>query len=146
MDKLTIRTACEADFASLFEIEQEAFTHPWPLEGFTDFLLPWAWILMFGKKIAGYIFYHGVGDEMVIINFAIRPCYQEMGWGEFLLKESLQKMIANGVRRFYLDVRISNIKARNLYEKFGFRALGTRKNYYTNPDEDAIVMEKQIHD
>jgi len=144
VNELTIRTACKDDFSKLYEIELESFAHPWPIDAFTDFLLPWAWLLMFGDEIAGYIFYHGVGDEMVIINFAIRPCYQSMGWGEFLLKKSMRQMIDTGVKHFYLDVRMSNTKARNLYEKFGFQPLGTRKNYYSNPEEDAIVMGKQI--
>ncbi|MDD4309299.1 MAG: ribosomal protein S18-alanine N-acetyltransferase [Candidatus Cloacimonetes bacterium] len=138
------RAITAEDFPLIHAIEQVAFPNPWPLDAFSDFLLPWAWGLIFESELVGYIFYHGVGDEMVIINFAISPDFQGRGWGEFLLKESMQKMIESGVRRFFLDVRISNDKARRLYEKFGFVPMGTRKGYYTLPEEDALVMGMQI--
>lgn len=144
--ELNLRPSIEDDFPYLIAIEREAFPFPWPAEAFTDFLIPGAFTLLFKDEIIGYVFYHGVADEMVIINIAIKPCYQGRGWGEYLLVESMNTMHAKGVKSFYLDVRVSNHKARMLYEKHGFLAIGTRKNYYSNPDEDAIVMGKLIND
>lgn len=141
---LRLRAAITGDFAAFVAIEQETFPCPWPAEAFTDFLLPWAWTLLLDDEIIGYIFYHGFGEEMVIINVAIRPCYQGQGWGDFMLKTTLENMIDTGVKRFYLDVRVSNTVARKLYEKYGFAFLGIRKNYYSNPEEDAIVMGKVV--
>lgn len=135
-----LRATTPEDFAAISAIEQEAFPHPWPPEAFTDFLLPWAWTLLVGEEIAGYIFYHGFGDEMVIINVAVKPCYQGSGLGDFMLRTSLEMMKETGVTRFFLDVRVSNTPARKLYEKYGFVSLGIRKNYYSHPEEDAIVM------
>lgn len=132
------------DFTAIAAIEQEAFAHPWPAEAFTDFLLPWAWTMLLDEEIIGYIFYHGGDDEMVIINVAVSPTHQGKGWGEYMLKNSLELMIEQGVRHFYLDVRVSNMPARNLYEKYGFSSLGYRRNYYSHPDEDALVMGKTI--
>ncbi|MCK9308725.1 MAG: ribosomal protein S18-alanine N-acetyltransferase [Candidatus Cloacimonetes bacterium] len=137
-----LRATCEDDFEAFYVIEQKAFPHPWPMDAFTDFLLPWSWTLLYNDQIVGYIFYHGVEDEMVIINFAVDPQYHGRGWGEFLLKESLQIMHDNGVSRFFLDVRPSNQAARGLYEKYGFTSIAIRKNYYDHPEEDAIVMGK----
>ena len=144
--ELNLRPSIEDDFPYLIAIEREAFPSPWPAEAFTDFLIPGAFTLLFKDEIIGYVFYHGVADEMVIINIAIKPCYQGRGWGEYLLVESMNTMHTKGVKSFYLDVRVSNHKARMLYEKHGFLAIGTRKNYYSNPDEDAIVMGKLIND
>ncbi len=79
---------------------------------------------------------------MVIINFAIDPAYQGQGWGELLLRETLAIMHDIGVVYFYLDVRASNIQANSLYQKYGFSEIGIRKQYYSQPDEDAIVMRK----
>jgi ribosomal-protein-alanine N-acetyltransferase len=135
-----LRATTPADFEAICAIEQKAFPNPWPVEAFTDYLLPWAWTLLLEDEVIGYIFYYGVDDEMVIINFAIDPLYHGRGWGELLLKESMQNMRDHGVTRFFLDVRPSNIKARRLYEKYGFCNIGTRKGYYSHPDEDAIVM------
>lgn len=137
-----LRATTPADFEAIHAIEQKAFPNPWPMEAFTDFLLPWAWTLLLEDEVIGYIFYHGVEDEMVIINFAIDPIHHGKGWGEYLLNNSMQILQDNGVTRFFLDVRASNIKARSLYEKYGYIALGTRKNYYSHPEEDAIVMGK----
>ncbi|PKN72494.1 MAG: ribosomal-protein-alanine N-acetyltransferase [Candidatus Cloacimonetes bacterium HGW-Cloacimonetes-3] len=139
-----LRATTDGDFEAIHAIEQKAFPNPWPMEAFTDFLFPWAWTLLLDDEVKGYIFYHGVEDEMVIINFAIDPTCQGKGWGEFLLKNSMQLLQDGGVNRFFLDVRASNFKARSLYEKYGFIAVGTRKNYYSQPEEDAIVMGKII--
>ncbi len=148
MDALTkdllLRPTIVEDFPFLVAIEREAFPNPWPEEAFTDFLLPWAWTLEFEHEIVGYIFYHGVCEEMVIINIALKPAYQGKGWGEYLLMKSMDQLILKGVIRFYLDVRVSNVKARSLYEKHGFQPIGIRKNYYSHPEEDAIVMGKQV--
>ncbi len=135
-----LRAVTPEDFDAIQAIEQIAFSHPWPPEAFTDFLLPWAWVLTLGDEIVGYIFYHGVEDEMVILNFAINPKHQGKGWGELLLAQSMELLRSTGVTRFFLDVRASNHQAIALYRKSGFVAIGTRKNYYSHPDEDALVM------
>jgi ribosomal-protein-alanine N-acetyltransferase len=139
-----LRATIPDDFEAIQAIEQRAFPNPWPPEAFTDFLLPWAFTLLLQDKIVGYIFYQGVEDEMVIINFAIDPVYQGRGWGELLLRDSLSIMRDTGVVYFYLDVRASNIQAKSLYQKYGFSEIGVRKNYYSLPDEDAIVMRKVL--
>ena len=142
--ELQLRLCTKEDFSLIREIESRAFPDPWPLEAFTDFLFPWAFSLCFGDSLVGYIFYQGVEDEMVIINFAIDPQYQGKGWGSILLNESMQYMVDEGARHFFLDVRDSNIKARKLYYKHGFQDLGVRRKYYSHPEEDAIVMVKHI--
>ena len=63
-----------------------------------------------------------------------------MGLGEFLLTETMQIMHNDGVKLLFLEVRVSNFKARNLYKKVGFQEIGIRKNYYRIPEEDAVVM------
>lgn len=88
----------------------------------------------------------GVKEEMVIVNFAVKPDFQGKGLGEYLLTETMRMMNNNGVQRFYLDVRISNYKARRLYEKVGFQEIGIRKQYYNNPDEDVLVMGMEFND
>ena len=139
-----LRVITPDDFPAIRAIEQETFPNPWPSEAFTDFLLPWAWALTFEEEVVGYIFYQGVDNEMVIVNVAISPDFQGRGWGEYLLKESMQILGNQGVTSFYLDVRASNIKARNLYEKMGYVRIGTRKNYYSLPEEDAVVMGRIV--
>jgi [ribosomal protein S18]-alanine N-acetyltransferase len=138
--KLVIRPVLETDFAAICEIEKRAFEDPWPKEAFTDFLCQNSWLLELDGSVAGYIFYHAATDEAVIINFAIDPLHQRSSHGAYLLKHSMQLLIDQGIRYFYLDVRRSNDGAIALYHKMGFQTLGFRKNYYHQPPEDAIVM------
>jgi len=91
-------------------------------------------------EVIGYIIYSGGADEMVIVNFAVRPDFQGKGLGEYLLTETMRMLYDRGIRNFYLDVRMSNFKAHSLYKKVGFEEIGIRKNYYSKPEEDAIVM------
>ncbi|MBP7310837.1 MAG: ribosomal protein S18-alanine N-acetyltransferase [Candidatus Cloacimonetes bacterium] len=142
--ELSIRPTIKDDFPRIISIEQQAFVDPWPSEAFTDFLLPWSYSLFHAGELVGYVFYSGVDDEMVIINFAIQPSCHHQGWGDYLLRETMNLMIETGVRHFFLDVRASNVPARRLYQKNGFSDLGIRKNYYRHPEEDAIVMVKHI--
>ena len=92
------------------------------------------------EEVIGYIFYYGVKEEKSILNFAVRSDFQGMGLGEFLLTETMQIMHNDGVKLLFLEVRVSNFKARNLYKKVGFQEIGIRKNYYRIPEEDAVVM------
>lgn len=142
--KLSLRHTLVEDFPAIQAIEREAFPNPWPAEAFTDFLLPWGWTLLFEDEVVGYVFYHGADYEMVIINIAVKPQYHGLGWGDYLLAESMQLLMNKGVTRFYLDVRLSNLPAQALYTKHGFKPLGVRKGYYSKPDEDALVMGKLI--
>lgn len=142
--KLELRPVLEEDFPAICEIEQRSFIDPWPAEAFTDFLCRNSWLLQLEDKVIGYIFYHAAIDEAVVINFAIDPEYQRQSYGQRLLAETMQKLLNNGVHYFYLDVRRSNDKAIALYSKMGFQSLGFRKDYYHQPQEDAVVMGLEI--
>lgn len=135
-----IRKLKPEDLIPITEIEQRAFTNPWPAEAFYGPYFEYARILELEGKLCGYIFFHVIIDEAVILNFAIDPAKQGQGHGKYLLVESLKELNQSGCTHFYLDVRESNETAIKLYEKQGFCALGRRKHYYSNPDEDAIMM------
>jgi ribosomal-protein-alanine N-acetyltransferase len=95
--------------------------------------------------LRGYIIYHVVPDEAVIVNFAIAPEFWQQGLGAQLLEHTLNIMQESGISAVYLDVRRSNLAALVLYAKYGFRTLGERKNYYSEPVEDALVMVRHTH-
>ncbi|HOZ00728.1 MAG TPA: ribosomal protein S18-alanine N-acetyltransferase [Candidatus Syntrophosphaera sp.] len=144
MSTFTVRPMRSADLPAVIRIEQLAFSSPWPLEAFDDAILQDAWVICSAEDLLGYIMYHNVLDESMIINFAIDPAFRNQGHGTALLKETLDIMVAKGIRTFYLDVRASNATARKIYRGFGFEDIGVRKHYYSLPDEDAIVMAKHI--
>jgi len=138
--KRVMRELKESDLSLVIEIENRAFTHPWPAQAFEDLNSQYFRILELDGKIAGYIIYHVILDEAIILNFAIDPSLHGKGHGDFLLRETLRELRTFGCSMFYLDVRQSNSAAIGLYQKYGFSALGFRKNYYSDPEEDALVM------
>ncbi len=86
-------------------------------------------------------------DECHITNIAVSPKYRKMGIASKLIKEMFKLCKYHETSYILLEVRAGNIPAKNLYEKFGFKQDGIRKNYYKNPDnthEDAILMSKEF--
>ena len=130
------------DLPEIVSIEQRAFADPWCEEAFTGLMQDCNWVLELDKKVIGYILYHTVLDEAIIINFAIDPTQRGNHYGDLLLKNSLQCFLDRGVTKFYLDVRQSNEIAIALYRKHGFVEMGIRPGYYHKPPENAIVMGK----
>ncbi|HOH97043.1 MAG TPA: ribosomal protein S18-alanine N-acetyltransferase [Candidatus Cloacimonadota bacterium] len=139
-----LRKLSLGDMPEIVRIESRAFTDPWPAEAFTGLSEESSWILELGGILIGYILYHFIIDEAVILNFAIDPDYTGRGNGAYLLNNSMNELAAKGCRKFFLDVRMSNAQAISLYHKSGFTELGIRKGYYKSPPEDALVMGRVL--
>lgn len=139
-EELVIRPLRESDIPSILRIENQVFRPPWPEEAFQETDFTQSWVLCGPDDLLGYIMYHVVQDEAVIINFAIDPDHWRRGLGNRLLSHTLKLVLDQNVNTIYLDVRRSNLAALRLYEKHDFSPLGVRKNYYSQPPEDAIVM------
>jgi ribosomal-protein-alanine N-acetyltransferase len=127
----------------ILEIENLSSSAPWSLNGFLQELEnPCArlWALMSDNLLLGYLCFWTVHEEMQLLDVAVHPEYRNRGHGSFLLKKMIDLALSNGISRIWLEVRVSGSSARRLYEKFGFVESGRRRNYYTDPSEDAIVM------
>jgi ribosomal-protein-alanine N-acetyltransferase len=96
-------------------------------------------------ELVGYAGYWLLEDEANLMNIAIAPAWQGQGWGEYLLRESLARMVERGARVCTLEVRVSNLTAQALYRKLGFVVTGRRKRYYQDNGEDALLMVGDIH-
>ena len=79
-------------------------------------------------------------DEGHIITFAVHPDWRRQHIGERLLLAFLDLAAERGAHEATLEVRLSNLPARRLYEKFGFRPVGLRPRYYSDNGEDALIM------
>ncbi len=91
-------------------------------------------------RVAGFVAYREVGDqECEILNLAVAPEARRRGVATALAREVMA--VARGA--IFLEVRVSNAAARNLYEKLGFHQAGLRQGYYHSPPEDGIVMRFQ---
>ncbi len=91
-------------------------------------------------EILGFLSCHFILDEVEVTNVAVDPAYQRQGIGQILFKELLHICAEKKIHKIFLEVRKSNRKAQNLYQKMGFAVIHTRKNYYHAPVEDAFVM------
>jgi len=90
--------------------------------------------------IVGYIVARLVAGEVHINNVAVRDSYRRRGIGQFLLSQIVDQAKKEGGSVAFLEVRAGNRPAQALYEKCGFRPVSRRRNYYSAPVEDALVM------
>ena len=127
-------------------VEQEASLHrfPWSRKNFTDSLETGhaCWLMLETDVPVGYAVVLAVLDEAHLLNISVVRAAQGRGLGSRLLEYLLSIAWSKGIRRFFLEVRPSNLAALALYRRAGFVEIGRRKGYYPSPEgrEDAIVM------
>lgn len=144
MMKVEFRAMRLDDIEQVCMIEQEAFPTPWTAEAFyneltTNFFAHYL-VIEKDEQLIGYGGMWTIIDEAHITNIAIRKPYQGLKLGEQLLTRMQEAAFKAGIKRMTLEVRVSNIVAQNLYKKLGFYTVGTRKEYYTDNNEDAYIM------
>lgn len=93
-----------------------------------------------GRPVMGYAGYWLMAAEAHISTIAIDPTWRSKGLGEYLLLRTIEAAITDGADLVTLEVRVSNDRAQNLYEKYGFDVVGRRKRYYHDNNEDALIM------
>jgi ribosomal-protein-alanine N-acetyltransferase len=140
---MEFRHLFKQDIPRVCEIENRAFSDPWPEDAFAMLQHYHSYAGLANGHLIGYIMCLNAVDESSIINLAIDPDHQRKGYGSELLAYALDQLRLEGIRKVYLDVRSSNLAAQRLYEKYGFRHLGIRKHYYSNPEEDALVLVRE---
>ncbi len=133
----------------LCKLCEEAYEYgsPWTKNQFlTDILQPHTGycVLVEHSKLQGFLGYSKVMDETEITNIAVAKSMQHKGCARALLRFLLEEEKKAGTYTVFLEVRLSNIPARKLYESEKFRMLGKRKSYYHNPVEDAIIMSTKL--
>jgi len=135
---------------SICEIENESFGDPWSRGLFLDlpdnpFAVCFTAVDIEDTEVVGYLIGSGVDDEYSIYNISIKQEYQRRGYASFLL-DNMFKKHAGVYKDYFLEVRESNISAIKFYEKFDFKVIYTRKGYYTNPVENALVMRLAVRE
>jgi len=96
------------------------------------------------RGLVGYVCFWVVFEELRMMNLAVAPHVRRRGIGRWLLQQALTMGREEGARRALLEVRVSNHPAVALYEYAGFSRSGVRSKYYTNPIEDAVLMELEL--
>ncbi|MBQ1311259.1 MAG: ribosomal protein S18-alanine N-acetyltransferase [Blautia sp.] len=142
---MTVREMRPEDLDQVMEIENSLFRDAWTKEGFFTFLIrPDALFLVAEEKeqILGYCGILMVLDEGDITNVAVKKERQREGIGGFLLDSLFLLVRGSGIKTIHLEVRESNQTAIRLYRRKGFVQDGLRKDYYTNPTENALLMSR----
>ena len=142
MSEILVRKAVEEDIPELAKIEKESFSDPWSgpyLE--LGLYNPLGIFLVAEKdgKVLGLIIGSQDGESAFINNIAVAASARKQGVGTALIKGFFDEL-PESVYHLALEVRESNIAAQKLYSKFGFEAAGIRKNLYSSPREDGVVM------
>ncbi len=144
VDSFVFRSMQEEDIDQILEVEHASFSTPWSREAFYNELNNNKFavyiVLEEDKKIVGYCGAWIVIDEAHITNIALLPGFRGRKLGEALLRKMISVAEEMGTKSMTLEVRLSNHVAQSLYRKLGFRDGGIRKNYYSDNQEDALVM------
>jgi [ribosomal protein S18]-alanine N-acetyltransferase len=142
--KVTIDDMLVSDLDAVHAIERASFTTPWPPHAYqseieTNRLARYV-VARVDRQVVAYAGMWIMVDEAHITTFAVHPAWRRQRMGERLLLAILDIAIARGAREATLEVRLSNLPARRLYEKYGFRPVGLRPRYYSDNNEDALIM------
>ncbi len=139
----------DAWFDAVLRVEQSAYDHPWSHGNFSDSLNAGyqAQVLAAGPEggselLAYFVAMKGV-DEVHLLNITVAPDHQRQGWARMMLDALVIWSRGQGALWLWLEVRVSNERARAVYEHYGFRHVGTRRQYYPAAQgqrEDAVVM------
>lgn len=134
---------------ALLDVEQQAYTHPWTRGNFIDAMASGYQIqvLLRGEELLGYFVAMQGVDEVHLLNITVAPAFQRQGLAHLLLQALVLWSRSQNAQWLWLEVRVSNTRAREIYEKFGFRRVGERKRYYPaemGEREDAVVMSIQL--
>lgn len=135
------------DIGEILAIEKASFAAPWTQGMFRQTLespITRSLVLTVEDKIAGYIIFYHAGAEMHIMNIAVHPSYRQRGIAYEMMSRILDLAREYSVEECFLEVRESNFSARFLYERLGFEPVGRRKGYYSETNEDAIVMRLEL--
>lgn len=143
-----IRDATVRDLPRIIEIERLAFPAPWTLASFQrELTLPFSRIMVAlpadSNLIAGFLGRWLIADECHVLNIAVDPDSRRLGIGAVMLREAITEAKSAGANVVTLEVRRSNLPARQLYRKFEFEERRLRRHYY-GPGEDAIIMELRL--
>lgn len=148
MEAVVERLAGEADLDAVAALEAECFTNPWTRAMLAGELArnPFARVYVVrlpGIRVAGFCACWIVAGDLHVNTIAIAPAHRRQGLALALMRHILADVAREGVHRATLEVRRSNESAQALYARLGFRISGVRPRYYTQPEEDALIMWRE---
>lgn len=141
--EVTFHKLSVAHLDDVLEIERLSFKTPWSKFAFIheiQFQKSVFRVIEVDGRVVGYGGFWLVLDEAHISNIAVHPDYRRRGLGRMLLIRLLEEAVSRGATKASLEVRRSNVAAQQMYGGFGFKVVGVRKHYYSDENEDALIM------
>ncbi len=135
----------DADLDAVLEVDRASFINGWTRQMYLQEIgnseVSRIYVLRTtAERVAAFCSCWLIFGELHVNNIAVRPTCRNLGLGTALLEHVLDEAAAQGARRATLETRRSNQVALRLYERLGFRMAGTRKAYYHDPEEDALIL------
>lgn len=145
LSEISISPMTKEDVEAVVQIEAEAYgKHHWAKSSFYDEMSNNLAKYYVAKtpagELVGYAGTWHIIDEGHITTIAVKKEYLRNHIGEAIIQRIIDDCYKNNIKYLTLEVRVSNIPAIKLYEKYGFQSLGTRKGYYQDNNEDALIM------
>jgi len=138
----------EEDIETVLDIERESNPFPWTIKNFKDCLEKghYSLVLKEDKKVIGFAILSVSIEESHLLNIGLTSSKRRLGLGRELLEKIIMAAAVMGSKKIFLEARISNSVAIDLYKALGFKKIGLRKNYYRLKEgrEDAILMSKSL--
>lgn len=125
------------------QVEEQIFTDPWSQNALESTVMqPHGniWVIEEEGRVLAYLIFYIMGGEMEIARIAVLPQYRAKGYARELVSQFLSFVQEQQIEQVLLEVRSNNQSAIGLYKSQGFQNIGVRKNYYSNPLEDAVLM------
>ena len=143
MIEVEFRVATCSDIDDIYRIEKDSFSALWSKELFASEIENDNSVVIcafINSEVIGFVCFMFVYDEIHLSNIAVDEKYRKKGIGSALLNIVKEKMLKEKYDTIFLEVRVSNTSAISLYEKFGFKNVGIRRKYYSDNNEDAVIM------
>lgn len=145
-----LESMCIDALAQVMHIENSAYALPWTEVNIADSIRSGYYcVQLIGgtDTVLGYMIAMQGVDEVHLLNITVDPALQRQGWGRVLLDALVMWSRGQQAQWLWLEVRVGNLQAIRVYERFGFRRVGKRKDYYPalhNSREDAVVMSYKL--
>lgn len=142
---IKIKPMEKSDVDAVIAIEEKAYgSHHWSKDSFmgelSNDLARYFSVFDENEKLIAYCGCWQILEEVHITNIAVDIDFRQRHIGEAMLKTIIDECYRNMAKYITLEVRVGNKPAIGLYEKYGFKSLGTRKGYYQDNNEDALIM------
>jgi ribosomal-protein-alanine N-acetyltransferase len=149
MNKVRIIPMAESHIKAVCTLSQSSFSVPWSEQSMRDELEnqnALSLVAEMDEEVVGFLNAHFLLDEADLNLIAVKAECRKQGIGSMLFSQLILKLKEKQIRTIMLEVRESNATAISFYRSFGFSEVGRRKNYYQKPQEDALLLQKQLED